>query len=384
MNENYSANMYIPLTKPYLDGTEEEFVTRAIQKSELVGDGPNTKRVEGLIGKISGGVSALLTPSCTNALDLSAILLDLHPEDEVIVPGFTFTSTATAFAQQKAKLVFADIEPDTLNIDAELLETLITEKTRAIALVHYAGIACDMEKILNLSKKYGLKIIEDNAHGFGGYYMDKALGSIGDMATLSFHVTKNIQCGEGGAFLTSSIEYLNRAQIVREKGTNRKAFLNGEIDKYTWVDHGSSFLMPDYAAAFLEAQLEKFDFIQSKRMSIWNMYFEGLQDWAFDFNVRLPTVPSYAKHTAHMFWLKTKTGEQRKDLLEYLNKRGIGATFHYQSLASSPGGIKFGKSAETPIADNTAETLVRLPIWPQMTDDLIERVIKTLIGWSEK
>lgn len=373
---------FIPLTKPYLSGLETRYVSQAINNKDLVGDGPNTRRIEAQIAQICQVGEAFFTPSCTDALDMCSMLLDLDPGDEVIVPGFTFTSTATAFAQQRATLVFADIDPKTLNIDPGHAESLITERTRAIVVVHYAGIACDMDRFLGIASKHDLILIEDNAHGFGGKYEDRALGSIGDMATLSFHVTKNIQCGEGGAFLTSDEVYAARAHILREKGTNRRAFLDGSIDKYTWVDQGSSFLAPDYVAAFLLAQLEAFNEIHKSREHAWNRYHEELENWANDIGATLPNVPSYAQHPSHLFWITMQSFEQRSKLLEHLKEKGIGATFHYQSLAISPAGKKFGRTDGTPVANRTAETLLRLPLYAELNDSQIDRVTAALTEWT--
>lgn len=373
---------YIPLTKPFLNGFEMQFVSKAIDAMELVGDGPNTREAERNIAKISNVSHAFFTPSCTDALDLSAMLLDLEPSDEVIVPGFTFTSTATAFAQQRATLVYADIDPTTLNINPHHVESLITGKTRAIVVVHYAGIACDMKSLTQIAKRHNLILIEDNAHGFGGKHENDFLGSIGDMATLSFHVTKNIQCGEGGAFLTNNSDLADRAHILREKGTNRRAFLDGAVDKYTWVDQGSSFLAPDYVAAFLLAQLESFDEIHKSREHAWNRYHSELGNWARALGATLPTVPSYAKHPSHLFWITLQSIEQRSNLMEHLKGKGIGATFHYQSLAISPAGKRFGRTDGTPVADRTAETLLRLPLYAELGDSQIDRVISALIEWT--
>jgi dTDP-4-amino-4,6-dideoxygalactose transaminase len=371
----------IPLTKPYLTGKEIDYVSRAISCRDLVGDGPNTREVEKIIARISNTSHAFLTPSCTDALDLSAMLLDLEPGDEVIVPGFTFTSSATAFAQQRATIVFADIDPSTLNIDPQHVESLITCKTRAIVAVHYAGIACDMKSLTQIAKRHNLILIEDNAHGFGGKHENERLGSIGDMATLSFHVTKNIQCGEGGAFLTNNFDLADRAHILREKGTNRRAFLDGAVDKYTWVDQGSSFLAPDFVAAFLLAQLDSYSEIHKSRAHAWNRYHSELENWANVVGATLPYVPSYAQHPSHLFWTTLQSIEHRTNLLGHLKGKGIGATFHYQSLAVSPAGKRFGRTDGTPVANRTAETLVRLPLYAELNDSQIDRVISALIEW---
>lgn len=378
------VNMHdlIPFTKPYLTGKENHYVTNAINRLELVGDGPSTHLVEEIISKLSGGVNTLLTPSCTDALDMAGMLLDLEPGDEVIVPGFTFTSTATAFAQRNAKVVFADINPQTLNIDPLHVESLITDKTRAISIVHYAGVACEVDSILEIATKHNLKVIEDNAHGFGGTYKGAPLGSLGDMSTLSFHGTKNIQCGEGGAFLTRHQELADRAHILREKGTNRRAFLEGAVDKYTWVDHGSSFLAPDYVAAFLLAQLEEFDSIQAMRRNIWETYASELKNWSLQIGAKLPTVPDYAIHTSHLFWITLPNPLDRTNFMSYLKDNGIASTFHYQSLALSPAGNRFGRTDGTPIADHVAQTIVRLPLFASMTSSQVEKVVYAVQKWN--
>jgi len=373
----------IPFTKPYLTGKENDYVTNAINRLELVGDGPNTQLVEALISRYSGGVNSLFTPSCTDALDLAGMLLNLEPDDEVIIPGFTFTSTATAFTQRNAKVVFADINPQTLNIDPAHAESLITERTRAISMVHYAGIACDIDTILEVASRHNLKVIEDNAHGFGGTYKNSPLGSFGDMATLSFHGTKNIQCGEGGAFLTRDQELADRAHILREKGTNRRAFLDGAVDKYTWVDQGSSFLAPDYVAAFLLAQLEEYDSIQAKRKHIWDTYATELKGWADEIGANLPTVPDYANHTSHLFWITFANPLERTNFMDFLKSNGILSTFHYQSLSTSPAGKQFGRTDGTPVSDIVAQTLVRLPIFAEMTLAQLDKIIATVKAWNE-
>ena len=373
---------FIPFTKPYLTGREAAYVTEAISRLELVGDGPNTRRTEEMIAELSGGVHTFFTPSCTDALDMSGMLLNLEPGDEVIVPGFTFTSTATAFAQRNATVVFADIDPATLNIDPAHVESLITDRTRAISIVHYAGVACDLDAFVAIANKHNIMLIEDNAHGFGGTYKGKKLGSIGDMATLSFHGTKNIQCGEGGALLTRHEEIADRAHILREKGTNRRAFLDGAVDKYTWVDLGSSFLAPDYVAAFLNAQLEDYDLIQAKRKAVWDAYARQLSQWANQVGATLPTIPEYAEHTSHLFWLTLAEPEHRSGFMKFIKDRGVGSTFHYQSLALSPAGKRFGRTDGTPVADRTADTLVRLPLFADMNESMTQQVIDAVLEWT--
>ena len=373
---------FIPFTRPYLTGREVENVRTSIESLELVGDGPYTREVEQQISKISGGVDAFFTPSCTDALDMTSMLMDLEPGDEVIVPGFTFTSTATAYAQRNATLVFADIDPATLNINPQHVEALLTPRTRAIVAVHYAGIACDIDALKKIASRNNLTFVEDNAHGFGGTYKGEKLGTFGDMATLSFHATKNIQCGEGGALLTPHKTIADRAHILREKGTNRRAFIDGVVDKYTWVDHGSSFLAPDYVAAFLQVQLEDFELIQSKRQAVWEAYADQLLDWSQRVGARLPTVPDYAQHTSHLFWMTLATPEHRASFMKFLRDRGVGTTFHYQSLALSPAGKNFGRTDGTPVTDAVADTLVRLPLFADMTASMTERVIDTVLEWN--
>lgn len=378
----WSTPEFIPFTKPYLTGREATYVTEAISRLELVGDGPNTRRTEEMIASLSGGVHTFFTPSCTDALDMSGMLLNLEPGNEVIVPGFTFTSTATAFAQRNATVVFADIDPATLNIDPAHVESLITDRTRAISIVHYAGVACDLDAFVAIAKKHNIMLVEDNAHGFGGTYKGKKLGSIGDMATLSFHGTKNIQCGEGGALLTRHEEIADRAHILREKGTNRRAFLDGAVDKYTWVDLGSSFLAPDYVAAFLNAQLEDYDLIQAKRKAVWDAYATQLSQWANQVGATLPTIPEYAEHTSHLFWLTLAEPEHRSGFMKFIKDRGVGSTFHYQSLALSPAGKRFGRTDGTPVADRTADTLVRLPLFADMNESMTQQVIDAVLEWT--
>ena len=376
------SQAFIPFTQPYLCGKEIGYVAEAITNKALVGDGKYTHEAEHLISDLSGNVNAFLTPSCTDALDMTALLLNLEPEDEVIVPGFTFTSTATAFASQKATVVFADIDPRTLNIDPKSIEKHITDKTKAIVVVNYAGVACDFTQITELANAHDLVLIEDNAHGFGGKYRDQTLGSIGHLGTLSFHATKNIQCGEGGALLTRVSEFAERAHILREKGTNRKAFLDGAVDKYTWVDLGSSFLTADYVAAFLKAQLESFKEIQELRARVWNTYAEQLKGWAEKIGAQLPFVPEYATHTNHLFWLTMPDASHRRPFMEHLKELGIGSTFHYQSLAHSPAGKRFGRTNGTPVTDRTADTIVRLPLFADMNESDCARVVDAVLGWT--
>jgi dTDP-4-amino-4,6-dideoxygalactose transaminase len=295
---------------------------------------------------------------------MAAILLDIRPGDEVIVPSFTFVSTVNAFVLRGAKPVFIDIRPDTLNMDENQLEGLITEKTKAIIPVHYAGVGCEMEIIMNIANKYDIPVIEDNAHGLFGKYKDRYLGTFGTFATQSFHETKNYSCGEGGALLINDENYIERAEIIREKGTNRTKFFRGEIDKYTWVDIGSSFLPSDILAAFLFAQLEKRELIQAKRKKIWENYYEHLDAWANKNDICLPTIPENCEHPYHMFYLLMPTHEKRTIFIQHLKKNGIMAVFHYLPLHLSQMGKKFGgKVGDCPVAENISDRLVRLPFY---------------------
>ncbi|HEY0520361.1 MAG TPA: dTDP-4-amino-4,6-dideoxygalactose transaminase, partial [Ilumatobacteraceae bacterium] len=293
----------IPFNRPYVTGAETAMMNDAVARGHLSGDGFYTRRSSSLLADITGVPNVLLTTSCTHALEMAALLLDLGPGDEVIMPSFNFVSAANAVALRGARPVFVDIRPDTHNIDEKLIENAITSRTKAITVVHYAGVACEMDEILTLAARHGLLVIEDNAHGLGATYRDRNLGSMGALATLSFHETKNIHCGEGGALLVSDPGYLERAEILREKGTNRSRFFRGQVDKYSWVDIGSSYLPSDLLAAFLTAQLESFEQIQQERMKIWSTYSSVLGAWADEHGFTLPNPPPHTKHPAHLFWM---------------------------------------------------------------------------------
>ncbi|NEQ28205.1 MAG: dTDP-4-amino-4,6-dideoxygalactose transaminase, partial [Microcoleus sp. SIO2G3] len=317
-----------------------------------------------------------LTTSCTHALEIMALLLDLQPDDEVIVPSFTFVSTLNPFVLRGAKPVFVDVRPDTLNMDETLIEKHITSKTRAIVPVHYAGVGCEMEAILQVAADYGVPVLEDNAHGLFGQYKGKQLGTFGVMAAQSFHDTKNFSCGEGGALLINDSFYLERAEILREKGTDRSRFFRGQVDKYTWVDVGSSYLPSDMLAAYLYAQLEARDRIQTKRQQIWNAYNEQLQDWAKSQNVVLPTVPDYCNQAYHMFYLLLPSLEQRQRLIAHLKAQGISSVFHYLPLHLSKMGSQFGgKAGDCPITESVSDRLLRLPFFNSFTEAEQARVI---------
>jgi dTDP-4-amino-4,6-dideoxygalactose transaminase len=367
----------IPFNRPYLTGTEERYIAEVLKRGHLSGDGAFTRvATEALVG-IMGAQAALLTTSCTHALEMAAILVDLGPGDEVIVPSFTFTSTVNAFCLRGATAVFVDCRPDTLNLDERLIEDAITERTRAIVVVHYAGVAAEMDVINEIAQRHGLVVIEDNAHGLGGTYRGRALGTLGAMATQSFHETKNVQCGEGGAIVFNDMAYHDRAEIIREKGTNRSQFFRGLVDKYRWVDIGSSYLPSEIIAAVLAAQLESFDDIQRRRMQIWTTYDRELAGWAQEQGVARPTVPPDRQHPAHLYYLLLPTLEHRQGLIAHLAEHGIMATFHYQPLHSAAAGLAHGRTGPDgcPVTDDVADRLVRLPFYGGMTTSEQDRVL---------
>jgi dTDP-4-amino-4,6-dideoxygalactose transaminase len=374
----------VPFNRTYVTGAEREYLMRAITGGALEGDGPFTKRANMLIAKLTGASAALLTTSCTHALEMSALLLDLAPGDEVIMPSFTFVSTATAFALRSAVPVFVDCRPDTLNLDERRVETAITERTRAIVVMHYAGVACAMDEIMAIADRYGLGVVEDNAHGLCARYRGRALGSFGVMATQSFHATKNVQCGEGGALLINDAELFDRAEIIREKGTNRSQFYRGMVDKYRWVDIGSSYLPSDLLAAFLVAQLEAIDDIQEKRHRIWAAYDERLALWAGERGVRQPIVPADREHPAHLYYLLLSDLADRQAFLRHLGERGVQAVFHYQPLHGTPGGRRYGRIAPggCEVTEDVADRLVRLPIFATMSDAELDHVIDGVVSYA--
>lgn len=362
--------MKIPFNKPFMTGKELHYISQAHATGHLSGDGQFTKKCHLWLEDRLGCRKALLTHSCTAALEMCAILLDIGPGDEVIIPSFTFVSTANAFALRGARPVFVDVRKDTLNVDPEKIESAISDKTKAIVVVHYAGAGCDMDEILDIGARHGLPVVEDNAHGLLGKYGGRYLGTFGVLATVSFHETKNFTCGEGGALLVNDPRYVDRAEIIREKGTNRGAFFRGEVDKYTWVDVGSSFLPSETLAAFLYAQLEAEEQIQSKRRRIWEYYARNLADWADTQAVRLPTVPSRCEQAYHMFYMLTPTPAARTRLIAHLKDRGILSVFHYVPLHLSPMGRRFGgKPGDCPVTEDISERLVRLPFYNDLTED---------------
>lgn len=373
----------IPFNKPTLIGNELEYIADAVRSGKISGDASYTHKCHTFFEQTLGVPKALLTTSCTHALEMAAILLDLKPGDEVIIPSFTFVSTANAVVLRGATPVFIDIRPDTLNLDERLLEAHITPRTRAIFVVHYAGVACEMDTILQVAAKHNIAVVEDNAHGLFGTYKGKFLGTFGVMATQSFHETKNFTCGEGGALLINDPALVERAEIIREKGTNRSRFFRGMVDKYTWVDVGSSYLPSDVLAAYLYAQLEVRDEIQSRRERIWNTYWEQLGDWAAKHDVRLPIVPEECQHPFHMFYLLMPSLEIRQAFIEHMKSCGILSVFHYLPLHLSDMGRSFGGNVgDCPVTEDISDRLVRLPFYNDLSPEQQMRVIQAIYSFE--
>lgn len=369
----------IPFNRPCIVGNELRYLRASIESGQLSGDGPFTKKCHTLLENLLDVPKVLLTTSCTHALEMAAILLDIKPGDEVIVPSFTFVSTINAFVLHGARPVFADIKPDTLNLDETKLERLITSRTKAIVPVHYAGVGCEMDSILEIAGENEIPIVEDNAHGLFGKYKGKWLGTFGCMATQSFHETKNITCGEGGALLINEPKYIERAEIIREKGTDRSRFFRGQVDKYSWVDIGSSYLPSDILAAFLYAQLERWEQIQYRRKAIWELYCENLRDWAEEQGVNRPAVPDHCDQAYHMFYMLMPSLKHRQALITRLQKRNIMAVFHYLPLHLSKMGQGFGVIPEDcPVSRNVSDRLLRLPFYNDLTLDCQNHVIKAI------
>lgn len=369
---------------PYV-GKETEYMKAAIDSHKICGDGEFTKRCNAWIEEHTGTAKALLTTSGTQALEMAALLSDIQPEDEVILPSYTFVSTANAFVLRGAKLVFVDIRPDTMNIDEKLIEDAITDKTRAIVPVHYAGVGCEMDTIMDIAKRHNLVVVEDAAQGVNAFYKGRALGSIGDYGCFSFHETKNYSMGEGGAILINRPEQIEDAEIIREKGTDRSRFFRGQVDKYTWVNIGSSFLPSDINAAYLMAQLEMADEINENRLQSWTRYNEGLQDLAQEGVIELPYIPEECAHNAHMFYIKTKDMEERKALISYLKERDIAAVFHYVPLHSAPAGLRFGRfHGEDRYTTKESERLLRLPMYYNLSESDQQKVIDAVHGFYHK
>ncbi len=372
----------VPFNKPSVEGREIELVREAISAHHISGDGLFTRQANALLESILGVPKVLLTTSCTHALEMAAILLDLAPGDEVIVPAFTFVSGVNAFVLRGARPVFADIRPDTLNIDETAIERLITTRTRVIAPVHYAGVGCTMDVILDVANRHAVDVVEDNAHGLFGSYHGRPLGTFGRMATLSFHETKNINCGEGGALVINDPALIERAEIIREKGTNRSRFFRGQADKYTWVDIGSSYLPSDMLAAYLVGQMEKAEVIQSKRRRVWERYDEELADWAVGQGIQRPVVPDGCEQPFHMYYLLFRTLEERTSMIAHLLERNVFAVFHYLPLNTSEMGMRFGgRAGQCPVAESVSDRLLRLPFYNNLTGDDQRRVIDAIHSW---
>lgn len=372
----------IPFNRPPILDRGLVYIRQALDRGHVAGDGFFTGRCREFLESELGVRRVLLTTSCTHALEMAALLLEIGPEDEVIAPAFTFVSTINAFVLRGARPVFLDIRRDTLNLDERQLEARMTDRTRAILVVHYAGVGCEMDHILAVSRRWNVPVVEDNAHGLFGRYRKRWLGTLGCLATQSFHETKNFTSGEGGALLVNEERFIERAEIIREKGTDRGRFFRGQVDKYTWVDVGSSYLPSDILAAYLWAQLEERATIQEARRRIWTRYYAGLRDWATETGVQLPWVPEHCDQAYHMFYLVLPTAKARRDLIQHLKNRGILAVFHYQPLHLSPMGQRFGgRRGDCPVTEEVSDRLLRLPFYTELSepeqDQVIDAVTKT-------
>ncbi|MEE0289870.1 MAG: dTDP-4-amino-4,6-dideoxygalactose transaminase [Lachnospiraceae bacterium] len=366
----------ISFNKPPYVGEEIKYIEEAVKAQKICGDGQFTKKCNKWFEDKTGAAKVLLTTSCTHATELAALLLDIQPGDEVIMPAYTFVSTADAFVLRGATAVFVDINPKTMNIDENLIEDAITEKTKAIVPVHYAGVSCEMDKIMEIAKKHNLYVVEDAAQGVMSTYKGKALGTIGDYGCYSFHETKNYSMGEGGALLIRDGKNAELAEIIREKGTNRSKFFRGQIDKYTWVEAGSSYLPSDMNAAYLWAQLQKADEINENRLKSWNRYYEGLKDLKEAGKIELPYVPEYCEHNAHMFYIKAKDLEERSALISYLKENGVTAVFHYIPLHTAPAGKEYGRfHGEDKYTTKESERIIRLPMYYELDEQDAKKVM---------
>jgi dTDP-4-amino-4,6-dideoxygalactose transaminase len=368
----------IPFNRPTHTSLVDEYVADALHSGHLSGDGAFTQRCQALLGELLGGATVLLTTSGTHALELIALLLDIRPGDEVIVPSFTFPSTVNAFVLRGATPVFVDVRRDTLNLDEDKLEPLITRKTRAIVAVHYAGVGCEMSQILALADARGIPVVEDNAHGLFGRYRGQQLGTLGVMAAQSFHETKNFSCGEGGAIVINDPAYVERAEVIREKGTNRRKFFRGQVDKYTWVDLGSSYLPSDLLAAMLLAQLEEREWVWERRRVLWHRYADGLAGWAATNNVQMPCVPEHCQTAYHLFHMLLPSTESRDALISHLRARGILSVFHYQPLHLSEFGRQLQPHADCAVTEDASGRLIRLPFYTNMEASDTEAVVEAV------
>jgi dTDP-4-amino-4,6-dideoxygalactose transaminase len=369
----------IHFNQPYAVGTEFQYIRQAIENAHTCGNGPFTKRCQSFLEHTLQVPKVLLTTSCTHALEMAALLLDINRGDEVIVPSFTFVSTVNAFVLHGARPIFCDIRPDTLNMDETRLPHLIGPRTKAIVPVHYAGVGCEMDAILDIARKHNIAVVEDNAHGLFGRYKGRYLGTFGGLATQSFHETKNFNCGEGGALLINDSKYIERAEIIHEKGTDRSRFFRGQVDKYTWVDVGSSYLPSDMLAGYLFGQFEVHEQIQAKRKRIWEYYNLHLQGWAEEHGIRLPTIPQHCDQAYHMFYMLMPSLEQRQALIEHLRARDIVSVFHYTPLHSSEMGKKFGGNQEDcPVTEDVSFRLLRLPFYNDLSQADLARIVSSI------
>lgn len=373
----------IPFNKPLLLGSEQTFIARSIENHRFCGDGPFSRECQDWIERRHAVAKALLTTSATHALEMAALLLDIGPGDEVIMPSFTFVSTANAFVLRGARIRFVDIRPDTMNIDETLIERAITPNTRAIVPVHYAGVGCDMDAIMEIADRYELAVVEDAAQGILASYRGRPLGSMGHFGVLSFHETKNIHCGEGGALLINDARFTERAEIIREKGTNRSRFLRGQVDKYSWVDIGSSYLPSELNAAFLAAQFERADDVVHRRREIWQRYSDAIAPLVRAHAIEVPVIPDECEHNGHIFWIKLSCAEERQRLIAWFKEREIQAVFHYVPLHSAEMGLRFGASpfAALSVTDRESERILRLPLWEGLRAEDVDCVIDALAGF---
>jgi dTDP-4-amino-4,6-dideoxygalactose transaminase len=372
----------IPFNRPCLAGTEYTYISGAIANGHASGDGPFTRKCHRLLESELGVLKTLLTTSCTHALEMAALLLECGPGDEVIVPSYTFVSTANAFALRGASIVFCDIRPDTLNLDESRLASLITEKTKAVVPVHYAGVPCAMDRIMAIARQSGIHVVEDNAHALFARFQNQYTGTFGCLATQSFHETKNFTCGEGGALVVNDPQLVERAIIIRDKGTNRSQFFRGMVDKYTWQDIGSSYLPSDLLAAFLYAQLEAREAIQEKRKRIWTFYLEHLREWSAEVGARLPIIPEGCEQAYHMFYVILPSSGYRDALIAHLKSQGILSVFHYVPLHLSPAGRKFaGRKFECPVTEDLSARLLRLPFYNDITPHEQGRVVNAAVNY---
>ena len=377
------TELRIPFNRASLLGHELDFVAQSVENGHISGDGPFTRRCESLLEEQLGVPRALLTTSCTHALELAALLLDIGPSDEVVVPAFTFVSGANAFALRGAKLVFADVRQDTLNLDERQVDELVTERTRAIVPTHYAGVGCELDAIGAVAARVGAAVVEDNAHGLFGTYRGRPLGTFGALAAQSFHETKNVTCGEGGAILINDESLVEGAEIIREKGTNRKQFFRGQVDKYTWVGLGSSYVQSDLLAAFLYAQLDARDRIQDAREAVWRRYDEALAPWAAANGSTLPFVPDHCEQSFHMYYVLLPSLDARTRLISHLRDRGILAVFHYLPLHLSDMGRRFGgRAGQCPVTEDVTDRLLRLPFYTGLTEEDQSEVIDAVLAFE--